>query len=105
MLGLQYRHHVNSTNFKHRKPQLGLIDQILQRERGQRHLLPLTSNPGGHADLSSGRLHAGGAACTALTHGTRLTAIRHGLCSVLKEPRETECWRSLRYMLTARRPA
>ena len=103
VLGLQYRHHVKSTNFKHRQTQLGLIARILERERSRRNLSPLPANQSGHSDLSPGLLHARWA-CSALTHGTRLTAIRHGLCSVMKEPRETECWRSLRYVLTARRP-
>jgi hypothetical protein len=57
----------------------------------------------GHTDLTPARLHAR-YACGALAHGSRLTAIRHGLCAIAQARGDRECWRAFRYVLTARRP-
>ena len=102
-IGLKYRHHLKSTNFVHRQKQTDLIVKILARERALRHL-PETAAPlAGHSDLPISRLHARWA-CTALAHGTRPTAIRHGLAGVLRGLADRECWRALAYVLTAPRP-
>lgn len=103
-IGLQYRHHAKSTNFKHRETQLKLVEQILSRERALRNLPPLAQRPTGHSDVSKGRLHANWA-CTALTYGRRSTALRHGLLGVINQPSDAQCWRSLRYVLSAKRPS
>ena len=103
MLGLQYRHHVRSTNFQHREIQRGLLNRILAREAGLRGERPRLVALRGHTDLSRGQLHAR-YACSALAHGRRLTAIRHGVCAVIRAEGDRECWRALRYVLTARRP-
>lgn len=103
ILGLQYRHHIKSTNFQFHELQRGLLKRILARESELRGVeaqeVPLV----GHTDLTPGRLHAR-YACGALAHGSRLTAIRHGLCAVIQATGDRDCWRALRYVLTARRP-
>ncbi|HEU5079203.1 MAG TPA: glycosyltransferase [Opitutaceae bacterium] len=102
-IGLQYRHHLKSTNFLHRKTQSELITKLLARERALRNL-PLIEVPlGGHSDLPLGRLHARWA-CTALAHGTRGTAIHHALAGIFQGFTDRECWRALAYVLTARPP-
>lgn len=101
--GLQYRHHLKSTNFLHREKQAALLRRILARERRWRNLPELEAPLSGHSDLPLGRLHARWA-CTALAHGKRSTAIRHGLAGVLKGATDRECWRALTYVLTARPP-
>ena len=102
-IGLKYRHHLKSTNFVHRQKQTELIVKILARERGLRNLPDVAAPLSGHSDLPLSRLHARWA-CTALAHGTRPTAIRHGLAGVLRGLADRECWRALAYVLTAPRP-
>ncbi len=102
-IGLKYRHHLKSTNFVHREKQTGLIVRILSRERQWRNLPDVAAPLSGHSDLPISRLHARWA-CTALAHGTRPTAIRHGLAGVLRGLADRECWRALAYVLTASRP-
>lgn len=101
--GLRYRHHIKSTNFKHRKAQINLIEKILRRERTIRELPLISVDQSGHSDLSPGLLHARWA-CSALVHGKRTTSIRHAIAGVCREPSRKECWRALKYVLTARRP-
>lgn len=103
LLGLQYRQHVQSTNFIHRETQRPLTLRILDREHRMRGLVHQPVQNQGHTGLPAGRLHARWA-CTALTHGSRWTAIRHGFCAVGKAAGDAECWRALKYVLTARRP-
>lgn len=103
ILGLQYRHHVQSTNFVHRDHQLPLMHLILEREHEARGLRYQRREKPGYASLSAGRLHARWA-CSALIHGTRPTAFRHGISAVVKSPSDPECWRALKYVLTAQRP-
>jgi glycosyltransferase involved in cell wall biosynthesis len=103
-LGLQYRHHLKSTNFLHRKTQSELITKLLARERGLRQLPDVAAPLSGHSDLPMGRLHARWA-CTALAHGTRGTAIRHALAGIVRGFTDRECWRALAYVLTARPPS
>jgi len=102
-VGLKYRHHLKSTNFVHRQKQTELIVKILARERALRNLPDVAAPLSGHSDLPLSRLHARWA-CTALAHGTRPTAIRHGLAGVLRGLADRECWRALAYVLTAPRP-
>lgn len=102
-VGLKYRHHLKSTNFVHRKTQTELTTRILARERARRNLSDSESILAGHSDLPVSRLHARWA-CTALAHGTRSTAIRHGLAGVVRAPADRECWRALAYVLTAPKP-
>ena len=102
-IGLKYRHHLKSTNFVHRQKQTELIVKILARERALRNLPDVAAPLSGHSDLSISRLHARWA-CTALAHGTRPTAIRHGLAGVIRGLADRECWRALAYVLTAPRP-
>lgn len=102
-VGLRYRHHLKSTNFLHRDQQASLLKRILARERTLRNLPSIETPAAGHSDLPLGRLHARWA-CTALAHGTRWTAIRHGLAGVLESVTDRECWRALTYVLTARAP-
>lgn len=104
LIGLQYRHHVQSTNFIHRDKQRPLMTRILEREHQLRGLAFHPTVAEGHASLPAGRLHARWA-CTALRHGRRTTAIRHGLCAVWKAAGDIECWRALKYVLSARKPA
>jgi glycosyltransferase involved in cell wall biosynthesis len=99
-LGLQYRHHLASTNFKHRDIQRDLIARILDREFRLRQLPAVVPHTTGHSDLSRGRLHARWA-CTALRHGRRRTALRHGFSAVFHEPRDRHCWSALKYALFA----
>jgi GT2 family glycosyltransferase len=103
VLGLQYRQHVQSTNFIHREKQRPLMLRILEREHRERGLVCRAAAESGHAGLPAGRLHARWA-FTALTYGSRLTAIRHGFCAVARSGGDAECWRALKYVLTARRP-
>jgi glycosyltransferase involved in cell wall biosynthesis len=103
MLGLQYRHHVQSTNFIHREKQRPLMHTILQREHQARGLTYRPVEQTGHTGLPASRLHAQWA-YSALTHGKRSTAIRHALSSAWSAPTDSEGWRALKYALSARRP-
>jgi glycosyltransferase involved in cell wall biosynthesis len=102
--GLRYRHHARSVSFHHRETQRDQVTRILTREFALRGMPAEPFALHGHTDLSAGQLHAR-YACTALAHGRRATAVRHGLCAVLHAGADHECWRALRYALTARPPS
>lgn len=103
LLGLQYRQHVQSTNFIHRETQRPLMTRILEREHQLRGLEYRAPQIESHAGLPANRLHARWA-FNALTHGSRWTAIRHGLSAVTSGAGDAESWRALKYALTARKP-
>ncbi|MEO6568568.1 MAG: glycosyltransferase [Opitutaceae bacterium] len=103
LIGLQYRHHVQSTNFIHREKQRPLMHAILEREHQARGLSYRPVEQTGHTGLPANRLHARWA-YSALTHGNRSTAIRHALCAAWRAPGDGEGWRALKYALSVRRP-
>ncbi len=103
-LGLQYRHHIKSTNFQFRELQRGLLKRILERESGLARRRGAGGSTRGPPDLTPRPPACALCLRGALAHGSRLTAIRHALCGIIQARGDPECWRAFRYVLTARRP-